>query len=396
MAELAFTDLGTRNRTVPALELVGSTDLTVSAVRTFDGLIALKPDYDSLNLVAKNTIPYALHEWHVTWWKHFSRAPGRAGDKLLILVVRNRAGACSAIIPLVESRTGISPFRATALRILGSDGGATDIRSPLIQPGMESAVIAAVRQHLANVPGWNWIHWNTINADFNKALEGKREIYREQALMFYVLDLKPTWEEFHAGLRRRTRQALRRSYTALEKGSVPFEFAVAESPQDVKKAIERFLELHAMRAKTESQVRHPDRFADPLKSAFLYDVCDQLAKRGVTRVFTMKIEGQIVAAQIGFAVGNSIYMYYSGFDPKWWNEGIMTTTWAEAIKYAIRCGLPEVNLSLGTNRSKTRWNPRAVPYETAFEPRHDLVSNTACALYRFGRNVYRMVHMGTN
>jgi len=56
------------------------------------------------------------------------------------------------------------------------------------------------------------------------------------------------------------------------------------------------------------------------------------------KLFALKIGAEIVAMRIGFVVGDGLYLYYSGFDPKWWEFGVMTTTMAEAIKYAIGRG----------------------------------------------------------
>ena len=51
--------------------------------------------------------------------------------------------------------------------------------------------------------------------------------------------------------------------------------------------------------------------------------------------------GQIVAMRLGFVVDDSLYLYYSGYDPLWARYSVMTTTVAEALKYAIACGLQD-------------------------------------------------------
>jgi len=58
-------------------------------------------------------------------------------------------------------------------------------------------------------------------------------------------------------------------------------------------------------------------------------------------------------------VGDALYLYYSGYDPAFGDYSVMTTTVAEAIKYAIEHGFRRVNLSTGSDVSKTRWNPVA-------------------------------------
>jgi CelD/BcsL family acetyltransferase involved in cellulose biosynthesis len=134
-----------------------------------------------------------------------------------------------------------------------------------------------------------------------------------------------------------------------------------------------------------SESYHPNRFATKLARDFLFDVCAEMASRGIFRLFALEIDGRIVACRIGFVVGDSLYLYYSGFDPAWRKFSVMTTTVAEAIKYAIRSGLKTVNLSPVAERSKTRWSPRVIGYHIAYEKRPRLLSHAAHRGYRYVR-----------
>jgi CelD/BcsL family acetyltransferase involved in cellulose biosynthesis len=99
-------------------------------------------------------------------------------------------------------------------------------------------------------------------------------------------------------------------------------------------------------------------------------------------LFQLRIGSHIVAARIGFVVGNSVYMYYSGFDPAWAHYSVMTTTVVEAFRYAIAHGFRTVNLSLTGEQSKLRWRPRLVEFRTALVGRQSLSSRIKCGAYR--------------
>jgi hypothetical protein len=64
----------------------------------------------------------------------------------------------------------------------------------------------------------------------------------------------------------------------------------------------------------------------------------------------------------------------------------MTTTVAEAIKYAIAQGLKTVNLSPTIDISKTRWSPRQVDYQSAYEQSGRLRSRLARHAYMKARS----------
>jgi CelD/BcsL family acetyltransferase involved in cellulose biosynthesis len=109
-------------------------------------------------------------------------------------------------------------------------------------------------------------------------------------------------------------------------------------------------------------VRHPDYFAAPAARRFLGDVVERMARRGAARMFALETGGELVAMRVGFVVGDTLYLYYSGYAPEWGKYSVMTTVVAETIKYAIEHGFTTVNLSSGSDVSKTRWRPEQVAF----------------------------------
>ncbi len=198
----------------------------------------------------------------------------------------------------------------------------------------------------------------------------------------YLLDLPASWEDFHRGLKRNIRESLRHCYNSLRRDGHEFQLEVARERGAVRAALPRFLQLHRMRAEMPSGPRHPDRFGTPQRQAFLYEVCERLAARDCVRVFQLRIGADVVATRIGFAVADSIYLYYSGFDPAWARYSVMTTTLAEALKYAIAQGVRTVNLSPTGERSKLRWRPRLVLFHSAAVRREFLSSRTKYRAYQ--------------
>lgn len=203
-----------------------------------------------------------------------------------------------------------------------------------------------------------------------------------QTLNDYVLDLPSAWPEFRATFRRNVRESLRHCYNSLRRDGHTFEFVVARDRIEVRRALQRFLELHTQRAHMPWGPSHPDRFASHSLRAFLYGVCDQLAARDAVRVFQLRIANAIVASRVGFVTGDSLYLYYSGFDPAWARYSVMTTTVAETLRYSIASGLKSVNLSLTGEQSKLRWHPRQVDFYSCLVHRHSVRSRLACGAYR--------------
>jgi CelD/BcsL family acetyltransferase involved in cellulose biosynthesis len=360
--------------------------VTLETVTTVDGLADLRPDYERLQRITGNTLPFALHEWHLTWCQHFLDCSPLIRDEPLIYILRNAERECVAILPFMTSRRRIGPLKIVSVSLLGADPGISEIRTPLVERGYEHLAVRAVRDSLQKLRDWDWIHWAGASDVLAKALSGVTPLDWQPPLSDFILDLPPTWPQFRSRLKRNIRESLRHCYNSLERDGHRFELQVIKDPHEVRQGVTLFLSLHAMRASLTHTVVHPDRFANHICRDFLYAVCDRLAQRDAVRLFALKIGAETVAMRLGFQVGDSLYLYYSGYDPRWARYSVMTTTVAEAIKYSIGQGVKTVNLSTIAEISKTRWGPRQVDYRSAYEPRGRLRSRLASSAYLRARS----------
>ncbi|MBV9318003.1 MAG: GNAT family N-acetyltransferase [Gammaproteobacteria bacterium] len=354
----------------------------VELVTEVEGIRALTPDYLHLYQATRNTLPYATQEWHLAWCEHLLSRNPHMHQQPMFCVVREHEGRCVAIVPLILTRRRLGPLKVAAFAMVGADPALTELRNPLIEPGYERAAVRAVHERLAALPGWDWIQWNGVSAELAAALAREAAPQWYQTLDDYVLDLPSAWPELMAGLSHNMRKTVRRSYDLLARDGHAFEFVAARDCVEVRWAVLRFLELHSLRAGMPGRSLHPNRFAARSPRAFLYEVCERLAARDAVRVFQLWVADQAVASRIGFVMGDSLYLYHSGFDPAWAPYSVMTTMMAEVMRYAIATGLKSVNLSLVAEPSKLRWRPRRVDFYSALVHRESLRSRFACGAYR--------------
>ena len=364
----------------PDLREWTSHDVTTEVVTSLERLAALGAEYEYLHRVCGNTLPFALHEWQLAWCDHYLSRKGIAVEPFFC-VVRSR-GECVAIVPLLVKRRSIGPLKLVSLGFTGTDHGLSEIRTPLVKPGYERTTVRAVHDSLAQVPDWDWIIWSALSLPMATALAQEVRPQWVETSEDFLLDLPSSWSEFRGKLKRNAREALRHGYNSLRRDHHAFEFRVAREVSELQPALARFLQLHALRAAMPRGPRHPDRFATAQARTFLYDVCHRLAARDAVRVFQLSIAGQIVSSRMGFVLGNTLYLYYSGFDPAWARYSVMNTTTAEALRYAIANGIKTVNLSLHRERSKMRWRPRQEDIYSALVNHERLSSRVASTAYK--------------
>jgi len=353
--------------------------LRVEIVADLAGIEALTPDYRHLYEVTGNTLPYATQEWHLAWCEHLLSRDPLMCQEPLFCALRSSAGKCVAILPLILTRKRFGPLKVAALALVGADPALTELRDPLVAPGYERATVRTLHELLASMPGWDWIQWNGVSAALAEALALEAAPRWFETLDDYVVDLRRSWPEYLATLSRKMRKNLR--HDPLRRDGYDYQLVVARQPAEVRAALVRFLELHTLRANMASGTAHPDRFTTRPLRAFLHGACERLAMRDAVRLFQLRIADQIVASRIGFVLGDSLYLYYSGFEPAWAHYGVMTTMMVEVMRYAIASGLRSVNLSLLAEHSKIRWRPRRVDFYSALVHRDSLRSRLVCRAY---------------
>ena len=365
-------------------------DLTVQKLSTEDELKELECEWNHLLGLRPRWLPFETPEWHAAWWSHLPEHKPWVTDELSSFAIRSRTGELVGVAPMMSTkRPGLGPLAVTALDFIGPDPNLTELRGVVSHPELETEVHHALRQHLHEVSGWHWIHWRglRVGSATEKVLSALPGVQAQVELRNYVIHLPATWEELRASRPRNLKESLRKCYNSLKRDGHAFTFEVATTREAVSSALGRFFALHNARSQLSDTTSHIDVFAAESSRAFVIDVCRRLIARGSTRVFELRIGGDVVASRVGFVQGDLLYLYYSGYDPKWADYSVMTTTVAEAMKYAISQGLKQVNLSFGTDVSKTRWDPELVVYKDLVEVAPALTRRYAYPAYQEARRV---------
>ena len=353
----------------PALETRGVGPIRVDTLSSEDELVALEPEWRRLES-RMIQLPFVCFDWILAWWRHF-RSRGRfVRDDLFVCTFRTPAGELMGVAPLMlTQRPSVGPLRFRHLQFFGADPNVTEVRCIAAASDNMGALYWALLDHLRNFQSeWHAASLTGLPGG-NGALEAR--INGEFASRFWtpdtvnpLLELKPSWEEFRSGLPRNVKESLRKCYNAPKRDGLSFEFRVVSEATGVDSGMRKFFELHRARSEMRDTVSHRDHFASSRCREFLLDVGRRFAERGALRIFQLVHDDSVIASRIGFVRGDSLYLYYSGFDPAYHCYSVMTTVVAEAIKYAIANGFRTLNLSTGRDMSKTRWAPSEAVYRS--------------------------------
>jgi CelD/BcsL family acetyltransferase involved in cellulose biosynthesis len=333
-------------------------DLSVQEHRSAESFRALESEWRVLEPYAGT--PFGTWDWAVAWWAQLREEKLGVTDALSIRSLRTPEGRLVAVAPmLISRRPSVGPIRLRQLQFFGADPNITEQRGLLALPGWESQAYRALLDHaLQHAGDWDSMLLSGVPVDLDfGSVQRSPDFEWLGQTADYTLALPASWDAFRAALPRNIKESLRKCYNAPKRDGLDFRLEIAERVGSVEPALERFFQLHAARAKLKDTVAHNDAFATAEAREFLKDVCRRFAERDALRIFQLVIGQKVVAVRIGFIAGDTLYLYYSGYDPEFAHYSVMTTTVAEAIQYAIKHGFTRVNLSTGKDVSKARWSP---------------------------------------
>jgi CelD/BcsL family acetyltransferase involved in cellulose biosynthesis len=340
--------------------------LKVEIFRDDSSFLVLKREWEKLEERACVRLPFHTWAWNASWWLAFREDRFAVRDELELRTLRDADGTLRGVAPMVlTSRPGRGPLRSRLLQFFGADPNVTEIRGSVCAREDEEAVARALGDDLrARAREWDWMLWHGVRLDSSAvpAIARTGPVHWTNDLEDLTIPLPKTWEELKSNLSRNMKEALRKCTNSLKRDGLSPELVVARTWADVEPLLERFLELHAARASLDTGVRHRNVFDAPPSRVFLRDVVRRFCERDRTRVFMLRLRGDIVAMRIGFVVNGALYLYYSGYDLAFGKYSIMTTCVAEAVRWAIAEQLDVVNLSIGLDASKARWSPVSTIY----------------------------------
>jgi CelD/BcsL family acetyltransferase involved in cellulose biosynthesis len=372
--------------------------LRVERITTPGGLLELEAEWGALFDRVRPGLPFLSWTWLTAWWAHLRRESSLQVDELFVCALRTSSGELKAVAPLMLTRRPArGPLSVRALDFIGPDPNITELRGLLAEPAWQLEAYAALRRYLLDHhEEWDWVHWRglRLGSAVHAALAAAPGVQAVGTIDNWLLPLPATWEQLRSSRSRNLKESLRKCYNSLRRDGHSFTLEVAQSPQAVEEALGRFLALHGARARLKGTVAHSDVFASQRARDFLDEVCARLAPAGGVRVFELVVAGEVVASRVGFAIGDTLYLYYSGYLPQWGAYSVMTTCVAEALRYAIEQGFKTANLSTGTDVSKLRWSPEQVRYAELVEVAPSARCRLAYPAYREVRRALVQTDLG--
>lgn len=301
-------------------------NVTLSVLTSEEAFFASKEDWQRLT-EASNATLYQSFDWNWLWWQHL----GRQEDRTLHILMFHDHGNIVGIMPLfVEhfSIAGIIFYRKLGMLGTGtaftksfgifSDDGPSDYLDLIVLPGYEIDVTEFIVKYLdeqraiydeaefLNVPEGsslatllvprlkrNKLHHRYTRSDINS------RVMLPDSLSEYLGELSPH---------------VRRRFTQARQASGPkhvFRIQDVGTQDELSKS---FHEMRILHQKRWNDMGYPGYFSDLRFLEFQLSMASEMLKQQRLWFKTTWVNGQCVAARLGYIINNSIYDYLTGFD----------------------------------------------------------------------------------
>ena len=288
---------------------------------------------------------FLLPEWLKVWWQELG-----TGAELYLRAVREGEKIIGIAPLIIDGKTA---------SILGSVN-VCDYLDFVVTSGREedffNVLLADLQQR-----GINHLDLRALRPDsvaitelVNMAQNRNYEVLCQPEDISLEVDLPPTWEEYLAMLDKKQRHEVRRKLRRLsEAGKV--EYRLVKDSVSVNSSLDIFFKMF-----TESRQDKAD-FLTARMESFFKSMVSTMTEIGILRLGVLDLDELPVAMIIFFDYNNSIYLYNSGYDPRYNSLSAGLLCKVLCIKESIEEGKKRFDFLKGDEAYKYHLGGKEVP-----------------------------------
>ena len=320
--------------------------LESEVVSTAEGLLLLRSEWEDLAARAHCHVS-ATPAWALAGWDTVA-AP--RGAELRVIVVR-QAGRLAAVWPLVRYRHGLT----ATLVPLGSES--SEYPDILAEPDAHDMAVGRAAWGVATTLGDVLVlryvrHGSLLD---RLARSARRPAARHTvAAPWICFERHPDFGAYLAGVSKARRSSLRRKRQSLARLGA-LEFGMPERPGDRAEIVDWLL------ARKREWLRRKGLRSlwldTPEYGAFLHRVAARTDPAAPVRIFTLRLDGKLIAALLGTVDRAWLEFYLTGYDPAWARFSPGGLILADCIGRAHARGL-RFDVRVGDESYKSIWANR--------------------------------------
>jgi len=311
-------------------------------LESFDGLASSWPD---LSHRLRWDSVFALPWWMSVWWQEFG-----AGADLHLGTVRQG-----------DSVIGIAPLlvRENVASFIGS-ADVCDYLDFVVKPGREHDFFDTLLESLRQ-KGITRLDLSSLRPDSTAAtsLVGMAEsrgyeVSCRQEDVSFELDLPPTWDEYLDMLATKQRHEVRRKLRKLQKAG-DVDYRLVSDGEALPRSLDIFLRL--FRESREDKAA----FMTSRMESFFTSLAETMGEAGLLNFGVLELNSLPVAAVMCFDYKDTVYLYNSGYDPKYSSLSVGLLSKVLCIKDSVERGKKKFDFLKGREAYKRQLGGKEIP-----------------------------------
>jgi CelD/BcsL family acetyltransferase involved in cellulose biosynthesis len=326
--------------------------MQIEIIRSITELAHLESEWNDLLKSSASHVPFLRYEFLTTWWQTLGGGEWEHGD-LYIICGRDEHGSLRGIAPffLTDNLEGES-----ALMLVGSIE-ISDYLDFIVPPEDLPQFTSLVFEHLASAYAPTWSVLDVYNLlEQSPTLGALKEAsqvcgwqYSQERLQHSpYIPLPGNWETYLANIDKKQRHEIRRKIRRMEEAEVKSRWYIVQDGSGLDQEIDDFLRLMGQ---------------EPAKQAFLTDVMRTQMRAAVQAAFQagwlqlafLEIEGEKAAGYLNFDYDNHIWLYNSGWDPRFNNYSPGWVLLGYLLQWANEHGRASFDFMRGDEEYKYRF-----------------------------------------
>jgi CelD/BcsL family acetyltransferase involved in cellulose biosynthesis len=322
----------------------------IEQIDSLDRLDGLRQEWGALLAESASDNLFLTWEWLRSWWRHLG-----AGRRLCVLALRGNGGELLALAPFAGAG-GLMGRILPQLGFLGTGTVGSDYLDLIARRGSEQLAAEALAGELARRGLALDLRQLAVAPCAERvllALAGRGYVVsrvRSDVCPFMRLEGQ-SWDSFLGSLGPEHRYNVRRRLRQLEREG-GLRFARVETDAERRAVLEALIRLHEQRWRSRGGSQ---AFGEPGVAAFHEEVSALALERGWLRLFSLRLDGELLAALYGFRYGRSFLYYQLGWDERQRTRSVGMVALALAIRSAIEEGAAEFDLLHGNESYKSLW-----------------------------------------
>jgi CelD/BcsL family acetyltransferase involved in cellulose biosynthesis len=330
-------------------------ELKVALLTGPDLLSAAVPQW--LRLYAESDLgnPNLHPAWVLAWYRTF------VPERDVVLGVVHAGPRLVGVAPMWRMRLAGSRGPWT-LQLVGAGrhGLLSDSPGILSATGVHRKVVKAVADEVDRLPGWLWFTGSLSPVQGwsdQLVIPGRCCVVPRVGRTYVISALPQAGELVESGLKRNVRESIRRATNRLKRAGPPWSVQRADpSSPSFAQALQELIGLHSRRAQLAGHKSHTDVFRDPRYVRLLMAAASGPGGRELMTVYTLRLGGRPLAAQLVVHAPTTTMLVTSGIDPDGWTYSPMALITREIIGDAVAAGRTRLNHSAGPDTGKLRWS----------------------------------------